>query len=190
MRDFEERTPLLPYNSGDMKYPDKFIEDNFDKFEFTDIVENSIENSDIGNARFFFTFDKSCVSRNFGDNTRSLFLGKNGFIISKEICSDELYCVYNRKQAIEIFEKLRIILCRMCKEKGYAESINEYWSIYGEMKNEARVNFSKESIKELMKSADDRFVNQMVIDEFGYANIVQKIWRNISCSSREMGCWQ
>lgn len=174
MRDFEERTPLLPYNSGDMKYPDKFIEDNFDKFEFTDIVENSIENSDIGNARFFFTFDKSCVSRNFGDNTRSLFLGKNGFIISKEICSDELYCVYNRKQAIEIFEKLRIILCRMCKEKGYAESINEYWSIYGEMKNEARVNFSKESIKELMKSADDRFVNQMVIDEFGYANIVQK----------------
>jgi hypothetical protein len=86
---------------------------------------------------------------------------------------EHILLIYDRELAISLFISLEKKLSQWCNanEEDY---IGAYFGVSLRRIGKPTHLFSKEEIKELMRSADDRVNNTLVIDEDGYACIVQR----------------
>ena len=80
--------------------------------------------------------------------------------------------IYSRSEAYESVQKCSCILKQKCSDEGYDDVIS-YFSVNIIKRNTPTHMFTKDEIERVMHEADDRFHNTLVIDEDGFAKIVQ-----------------
>ena len=152
----------------------QFILDNHNKWCFKELFNNISVKSNI----------KFCVTYEVRDWSLSSILGENmeylcqdGYIKKRDSKNEkEIYYVYDRDEAIKFYKKCNEFLQDICqKEKLVIPEYENYLSLNIERCGKPEHLFTRDEIMELMKNADDRTDNMLVIDEDGYAKIIQKV---------------
>jgi Serine/threonine protein kinase len=155
------------------KNPEKFITDNYYKWNFKEVFW---EGKDKGNIEFYFEFHIDSKSRSiFSD--KKLYLCSDGNI--KGLASvnlSEIYYIYDRDEAKQLYKRCIDFISSKCIANGFGEPIYEnYFSIQFKRCENPTHLFTKSEIEEAMRNADDRKNNMLVIDENGFAKIIQNI---------------
>lgn len=152
-----------------------YIKENYTEWDFSDAFSVS------GNAQtepidFFFEFTRSFTgSLSEMINNERRCICHDGFI--KEISADDLRecaVVHDRKQAITILEKIKRIFKDYLSKAGLEEieDYHQYFEISIGRDGTPAHLFTKTEIETLMRNADDRHHNRLVIDGNGYARII------------------
>lgn len=152
-----------------------FINSNFTKWSFENTLLDS-EVIDNKNARYCFRFiPSSNIADYIGRNQK--LLSTNGHIAEyKDIDTVDVYYVYSRENAINTLNNIVKVFEEILQAEGLYEEdeFHSYFQI-----ELCRINSSKpehlftyEEIQVLMRNADDRISNRLVIDENGFAQII------------------
>ena len=152
-----------------------YIKENYTEWDFSDAFSVS------GNAQtepidFFFEFTRSFTGNLFEMiNNERRCICHDGFI--KEISTDDLRecaVVHDRKQAITILENINRIFEDYLSKAGLEEieDYHQYFEISIGRDGTPEHLFTKTEIETLMRNADDRHHNRLVIDGNGYARII------------------
>jgi hypothetical protein len=150
----------------------EFINENYEKFCFKDLLEE-IESNEPGNIAFFYKFNKdNTVNFSTMLSKEKLYLCRDGYIRSLQENDEKILLGYDRKSAINLFINIEKKLNQFChaNEDDY---IGVNFSVSLRKIGKPTHLFTKEEIKEIMTNADDRVNNTLVIDENGYAQIIQ-----------------
>lgn len=103
------------------------------------------------------------------------FVAKDGYIKHTHKLNDELFAVYDRIEAINIKNNLEKKVQQILKDNNFT-LLDEYEHCFHFeiVKIDKPTHmFTKEEIKKEMENADDRYENQLVIDENGYARVIR-----------------
>jgi serine/threonine protein kinase len=170
---FKIDQPQSKEESSNFKWiSSEFINENYEKFCFKDILEE-IESNEPSNIAFFYRFNKdNTVSFSTMFSKEKLYLCRDGYIRSLQENDEKILLVYDRKSAINLFINLEKKLNQFC-DANEDDYIGVNFSVSLRRIGKPTHLFTKEEIKEIMTNADDRVNNTLVIDENGYAQIVQ-----------------
>lgn len=149
----------------------KYVEKNYNRFNFKEILEKDETNSKI---KFYFKFSHPNESHKlYYPYDKAKYICQDGYI--KEIDKNSAYYVYNREKAIEMRDKLNNYINQILLENNF-KSLDEYDKCvsleFTKCGNPVHL-FTKKEIKEEMRNADDRLNNQLVIDEDGRAKVIK-----------------
>jgi len=169
---FEEKENHLSRRSDeDYKNPKAFLMDQFKNWCFKDLFEKNVS---MGNISFYITF------KNAGESNwlfeEQLYLCADGhikFLNDKNL--DEAFCVHDRDEALSLKKRCAEFINDQCIDNGFDIPYESYFSIHLRRSGKPMHLFSKEEIEEVMRNADDRNNNMLVIDENGYVKIIQSI---------------
>lgn len=156
----------------DYKDPKDFIAENFSSWCFKDFLASNLNK---GNILFYITFEtgESTLSYFFDED---LYLCSDGYIkFLKDRNSKEIYCISNRDAVLALKEKCTEFVNNRCIQNDFDEPETYEFHFLINLKKSGKPThlFTKEEIEEVMRNADDRRHNMLVIDEDGYAKIVQ-----------------
>lgn len=152
--------------------PDEFIKENYLNWCFADRID-LLPEQQTNNIRFYFEFE--------GVGSPFHLFNQNGFYLSskmhikelKQPSYDEIYTCNNRENAIKVQKMLNDKIKELCETNGFEYTDYKYYfSIHLVKDGSPNHLFTKEEIKILLKNADDRQTNQLVIDENGYAKLI------------------
>ena len=168
----EEKKSLLLGN--EKPSPFEFIQKNLLKWNFIDEI-NKVLISDPSNCLF------KVVIENQSD-TNSLFslennyLCKDGVIRKLSYDDNSILTISNRNDVIHLLQSIQKKVREMCINEGVNDNYIPL-SITAEYikKNKPIHLFTFKEIKSLMATADDSVNNKLVIDENGYAKIIQDV---------------
>lgn len=171
----KDDTSKIKKKFADQQKSKNYIEQNFTNWNFSDVIQRSPSiNSTI---KFVFEFMPS-----YSDFSLKSYKGMSGYICTDGIIKNlnsyldkQCYCVYDREIAINLKKKLEERISEILNENGLAE-LEEYQSCFSIklIRNAKPVHlFTKQEIEEEMKLADDRFNNQLIIDENGFAKVIK-----------------
>lgn len=151
------------------KDPSVFIAENYSKWCFKDLL---LSNQNISSIKFYFTFKKSNHL-----SSDKLYLCSDGKI--KKLDRNNLsegYCTYDRESAINLCNEFNNLVRKKCIDNNFDSfEDSNYFSIILKKAGKPVHLFTKLEIKEAMRKADDRHTNILVIDENGFAHIIQDI---------------
>ena len=155
-----------------------FIDKNFLNFDFKRVLV-SCDPPNNPKIKFVFEFtppkEDTALSFKRLDET-AFFICKDGKIRKMNLkCEEEqCYCVYDRGIAIHINNLLEADIQKMLENNNLVslESYKYCFSIKLVKIGKPSHLFSKKEIEDIMRSADDRISNQLVIDEDGYAKVI------------------
>ncbi len=152
-----------------------YIKENYCEWNFFDAFSVSGDYQ-IGPIAFFFEFTRSFTGSLYElINRKHRCICQDGFI--KEISEDgfeECAIVHDRKQAIAVLKNINKIFDDYLGCAGVAgvEDYHQYFDIDIRRDGTPTHLFTKAEIEALMRNADDRRHNRLVIDENGYAKII------------------
>lgn len=149
-----------------------FITENYDKWCFKDLFE---KHSNKDNIMFYITFEIDNDSLLSFSEKDVLYLCTDGYIRSlKKENLDESYYIYNREEALKLHERCINLINDKCIQDGFdLPEYENYFSVQLKRCGKPTHLFNKAEIKEVMRSADDRRGNMLVIDENGCAKVIQ-----------------
>lgn len=155
-----------------------FIDKNFLNFDFRNVFVSYNPPSD-PKIKFIFKFippREEVVSVFERLNETAFFVCKDGKIkkINLKCEEEQCYCVYSRDIAIHIKNLLEEDIQKTLENNNQAllESYEHCFSIQLVKIGKPSHLFTKKEVEDIMRSADDRLSNQLVIDEDGYARII------------------
>lgn len=151
---------------------ENFVENNFLSFDFIQILKK-YNNKHTSKAKYRFIFKESShfdLSSFFYEE--KYYLCENGKIEKKQIHSSDVYVVSNRETAIFVFKEIKTHLNNLCEEHCNNFEM-PYFSVEIERSGKPSHLFTKCEIEKLMRNADDRMNNTLVIDEDGFVHIIQ-----------------
>jgi len=154
--------------------PDKYVKENYQSWNFSDIIDKCKEQQS-GNIKFYFIFKNggSYLREILSDD--ALYLSTDGYINRlKHNDQEHILYISKREDAIEVVNQLHKKIEKLC-ESYNTESLKfiAYFSTHLIKSGHPVHLFTKEEIKDLMAKADDRTGNKLVIDENGYAKLIQ-----------------
>lgn len=161
---------------SDKPSPHDFIKANYKSFCFIDEINEIVHRT---NAKISFK-----IKAQIGSFVAVDLLGKNG---DEVLCSDgyirntkevdvDILKVWDRDEVIALLDKMYKKVIAECKANGYeTEEHSLGISFEAKLKKEGMPChlFIESEIEDLMRNADDENNNQLVIDEDGYAHIIQ-----------------
>lgn len=154
----------------------EYIKENFKKWNFKTLL-NTCELSSEGKIKFVFVFKSPSDQFSF-KNLKEVdnYLCTDGYIRKLNSPLDnECYCIDDRELVIGLKNRLEQKISSILKDNDLAE-LDEYENCFEIelFKGGKPIHlFTKEEIEEEMRKADDRFNNQLVIDEYGYAKVIK-----------------
>lgn len=159
--------------------PNEFIETNYQTWCFKDIVER-FSKPHYGNIKFFFRFEKDHGTLSSYFNPKRSYLSADGYIEYLKHNDSQIFYVSRREDAIEIQNLLNKRLVKLCESYDTEHLL----SFAGFSARLIRAGlpvhlFTKEEIKHLMETADDRIANKLVIDENGYARLIHNPYEGV-----------
>ena len=169
-------------SSAPVSLSDEFIHCNCINWRFDDCL---FESEKEGRLKFKFKFSENSYC--FGCKHREFYLCPDGCIRSiDKINNFDIFFMFDRDEAIGCCDALNKRVVEILGDVRYSS----FWSF--DIEAEKFINpehlFSREEIKFLMKNADDRFDNQLVIDENGYAKIIRDCWGSTYPVSHGVWC--
>lgn len=158
---------------NDIINEEKYVEENILTWNFSSIL--IADQSKDSYAHFYFVLHQA-RSRNIANFDRSeLYLCKDGSV-QRLLAPDDEKCYYvaAREDAVNIQRIVQSEVAKRISEAGIrlTGGFRNWVSItMKKAKNPVHL-FTKDEIESLMRTADDRTNNQLVIDEKGYAQII------------------
>lgn len=151
----------------------EFINENFANFCFKELIDQNVSNEP-DKIAYYYKFNKNDTFT-FSSflSSEKLFLCRDGYIRSLPESDENVLLIYDREFAIKLFIGLEKKLNQLC-DANEDDYISASFSVSLRRIGNPTHLFSKQEIEELMRSADDRVNNTLVIDENGYAQIVQR----------------
>lgn len=165
-KEINMKNEFQKYNS-----PKQFLVDNYKNWSFEKLL---FLNQESKNIAFYLTF--SIESNNYF--LANEYLCKDGKIKKSEKDNlIEVYYVYNREDAIMLNKQCLEFISQKCVENGF-DKLESYENISSiELKRIGKPShlFTESEIKQVMLDADDRKDNMLVIDENGYAKVIDNM---------------
>lgn len=153
-----------------------YIKQNFMNWDFCDMLQICpLTNS--ATIKFVFEFLPSGNEISLGlFEEMNYYICTDGHIKKMNPYSDEKrFCLYDRKAAIDLEYNLEKRVSEILKQNGLAELEYEtYFSVRAIRCGKPIHLFTKQEIEVAMRYADDRLDNQLVIDENGYAKVIER----------------
>lgn len=149
-----------------------FVKNNFSSFDFSQILKKC-NNTQLSKAKYRFEFNESnSFDFNSFFDVQKLCLCVNGKIEKKDIHSSEVYVATEKETAIKLFKEIEIQLNNLCEKHCHVFEM-PYFRVKIEKSGKPSHLFTKNEIEKLMRNADDRLNNTLVIDDDGFAHIIQ-----------------
>lgn len=159
---------------SDRPSPHNYVQKKYKRFCFIDEIKESVhENS--GKISFKIKAQIGMFVDIFGERGDEV-LCKDGYIRNSTEDDLEILKVWDRDEAIALLDKMYQKVVAECKANGYdTETLSLGISFKAELKKEGMPShlFTENEIEKLMRNADDNHFNKLVIDENGYAHIIQ-----------------
>ena len=152
-----------------------YVKENMHSFDFSSIL-TIYPSMPSGKALYRFQFHASSTFSLFDESIlseKSFFLCKDGYVRSVKIDDEAIYEATDRNTAIVICKELREKLISYCGDETDVFS-EPYFSVVIYRSGEPDHLFTRHEIEDLMRNADDRKFNTLVIDENGEAQMVQE----------------
>lgn len=166
---------IIDTHNSDWPSPHDFVAEKYKSFCFIDDI-NEIVHRNSGKISFKIKAQVGRYVSIFDRCNGEDVLCKDGYIRNSNEDGIEILKVWDRDEVIALLEKLHQKVITECETNGYdTEAYSLGISFKAELKKEGTPIhlFTEEEIKELMRNADDNNSNKLVIDEDGYAHIIQ-----------------
>ncbi len=151
-----------------------YLKNNYNCICFSDLIIN--DKSENENIRFYFEFTVPDDTFSFSFlNDSGKYISVDGYIKEFNSPSDEnCFYVCGRHNAVLLQEKFENTINSFLKQNGLRllDDYEHYFSIEIKRVGKPTHLFTRSEIEEIMRNADDRVENQLVIDEDGYAKII------------------
>lgn len=175
---------------SDKPSPHDFVKANYKSFCFIDEI-NEIVHKTNGNISFIIKTQIGPYVDLFGKNGDEV-LCSDGYIRNTKEAGIDILKVWDRYEVIALLDKMHQKVTAICDAKGYdTEAYSLGITFEAKLKKEGIPShlFTEKEIEELMRNADDEKNNQLVIDEDGYAHIIQGFKKgNLYPVSQETWC--
>ena len=169
------KEPLDDVLKGYIKAPAAFTEKYIEEVKIALEPAKQTARSRISFA-FYVVNQRSCSYTDLLQESRC-FLTNDGKFRVLEAGDEQVYRVFSRGKAKSMLKSIWKQFNVYYKENGY--DFDELDCLIGiTLRREGHLEprrFTLEQIKELMRAADDRVRNKLVIDEYGRAKIIQEI---------------
>lgn len=150
----------------EIRSAEKYVKENFTEWVF----DNDYYEEKESKGEFY-------ISLHINDGSFALFdhycLCSDGHFYNKSFNDyTDVKMVYSRYDAYECLRKCNEILKHMCHKAGFNDVLS-FCTVNIIKRNDPTHMFTKDEIEKVMREADDRVHNTLVIDENGFAKIVQ-----------------
>lgn len=164
-----------PVPKSDKPAAKDYIEEHIEKFCFKDEIASTVS-AKSGKASFTIKVNLGTFKSLFHKEPE-YYLCNDGFIKKKDEGDlSDVLTIWNRDEVIALKDKIYKKAELICQEKGYdTDYYSLGFSMDADLKKEANPShlFTEQEIRELMVKADDDVCNKLVIDEDGYAHVIQ-----------------
>ncbi len=178
IKDFESRIMQKGHEVtvilSDKLSPHDFVKANYKNFCFIDEI-NEIVHKTNSKISFKIKTQIGLFVDLFGKNGEEV-LCSDGYIRNTKEADIEILKVWDRTEVIELLNMMHQKVIAICDANGYdTEAYSLGISFEAKLKKEGTPShlFTENEIEDLMRTADDENNNQLVIDEDGYAHIIQ-----------------
>ena len=159
---------------SDRPSPHDFVREQYKAFCFIDEINDTVHR-DNGNISFTVKARVGTFIDIFGEKGEDV-LCKDGYIRNSQEDGIEVLKVWNRNEVIALLDKMYHKVISECEANGYdTEEYSLGISFEAKLKREGAPShlFTEKEIEALMRNADDEHFNKLVIDEDGFAHIIQ-----------------
>jgi len=168
----KEIKPIKKSNKPD---PRDYIKEHFNELCFKDEIDLSLKKP-TGHISYTVKAQVGIIMDVFADKEDWTLCEDGYFRNIKKFDDATILKVWDREEVIKIIKEIRQKTRKICESKGYD---TEYYTlgltldaVLSKEFNPQHL-FTEEEIKQLMINADDNKNNKLVIDEDGYARIIQ-----------------
>lgn len=159
---------------SDKPSPHDFVKANYRRFCFIDEINENVHKTN-GKISFKIKTQIGTFVNLFGKNGEEV-LCCDGYIRNTKEAGIGILKVWDRNEVIALLDKMYQKVIAICDANGYeTETYSLGISFEARLKKEGTPShlFTEKEIEELMRNADDNNFNKLVIDEDGYAHIIQ-----------------
>lgn len=159
---------------SDKPSPHDFVKANYRRFCFIDEINENVHKTN-GKISFKIKTQIGTFVNLFGKNGEEV-LCCDGYIRNTKEAGIDILKVWDRNEVIALLDKMYQKVIAICDANGYdTEAYSLGISFKARLKKEGTPShlFTENEIEDLMRNADDENNNQLVIDEDGYAHIIQ-----------------
>lgn len=159
---------------SDKPSPHDFVKANYRRFCFIDEINENVHKTN-GKISFKIKTQIGTFVNLFGKNGEEV-LCCDGYIRNTKEAGIDILKVWDRNEVIALLDKMYQKVIAICDANGYdTETYSLGISFEARLKKEGTPShlFTEKEIEELMRNADDNNFNKLVIDEDGYAHIIQ-----------------
>ena len=180
VKDFKLRIMRKGHDVTDMHSdrpsPHDFVKENYKSFCFIDEINEIVHKT---NGKISFKIKAQVgtfLAVDFFGNNDEEVLCSDGYIRNTMEAGIDVLKVWDRDEVITLLDKMYQKVIKECETNGYdTATYNLGISFEARLKKEDAPChlFTEKEIEDLMRNADDGFNNKLVIDEDGYAHIIQ-----------------
>jgi hypothetical protein len=159
---------------SDKPSPHDFVKANYRRFCFIDEINENVHKTN-GKISFKIKTQIGTFVNLFGKNGEEV-LCCDGYIRNTKEVGIDILKVWDRNEVIALLDKMYQKVIAICDANGYdTEAYSLGISFEARLKKEGTPShlFTEKEIEVLMRNADDNNFNKLVIDEDGYAHIIQ-----------------
>ena len=152
--------------------PEKYIKEHFKEICFKDEINNAIHQT---TGKISYTIRADVYKFNLFDEKKWLLCKDGYFKNVRENDIVDVIKVWNRTEVITLIKTMEQKLKNICNDAGFDCDCSIGLTLNADLKKEGIPThlFSEDEIMDLMINADDNNNNKLVIDEDGFARIIQ-----------------
>lgn len=153
--------------------PEDYVKEHYKEFCFLDEINELIHKSS-GRISYRIRASIGTMVRIFPDRSEEV-LCADGYIRPLNVANAEALLVWDRTEVITLLEKMHQKVEAICADNGFDVELDLGVSFEAILEKEGKPChlFTEKEIEDLMRNADDSKFNKLVIDEDGYAHIIQ-----------------
>ena len=153
---------------------EQFLHNNYKSISFLDLLKQ--QDSELANVKFYFEYHMEYDIFSWLLNNKVICVCQDGTLKEIDINDEQCFYVYSREEALEFKKACEKRISDFLSENGISPSglCGEYISIDLLKVNIPTHLFTKDDIRNLMRNADDRTDNQLVVDEYGVPHILTR----------------
>jgi len=165
------------FTGADTKELNEYIKKSITTWDFKELL-TGVEKNETTKIKFYYVFSNESYSLLSDMHEKDKFLCKDGrFRVVDYSDIEPRFYITDRAQATVFKDKLEERIDQILKEKGFSYFSSSKYDLTIKLMKCGKPEhlFTRREIEIALRNADDRVSNQLVIDEDGYAKIIQKL---------------
>lgn len=193
----EDESAEITRDASDFIECEHYIRDHFREWNFYNLLpdKSSKKSMNYMSRKFFFTLLYPTI-HSLDDALQELkgtgyYLTEAGNIKKLDFDDDECFGLFDMNEAINFVDTLNKEVEKILHKSDLmiSENSRKHFSIFPIGSKKPLHLFTKKEIESAMRNADDRVDNQLVIDEDGYAKIIEGKFEYVEVYPVKSGLW-